>query len=424
MNRRSPPWTCLNSWTRASPGFSLPRPFYSDPAIYAADLDAIFHRHWLFAAATCELREPGDVVTFSVGPSSILVLRDQHGELRGYFNTCRHRGARLVDAACGRMRALTCPYHRWTYELSGELTYAAYMPDDFDRSQFPLRPVHVREAGGTVYVCLADQPPDFTPYAAAIESHLAPHALRDAKLAFEVDIVERGNWKLTMENSRECYHCATGHRDLMRSLLDIYDFANPANAASIVAYWRACEEAGLPSGVAEGADYRAARLPLTHGAQSITMDGRRAVRLPLGIEPDGAYGSLRWVHYPSTFNHALGDYAVLIRMLPLGPQETLLTSKFLVARDAVEGVDYDLDHLTQVWTTTNAEDRALVERNQAGVNSFGYQPGPYSPALEAGVTKFVDWYCGALRAYCAESNSTSNISVAPGGMTPPAPCSP
>lgn len=379
------------------PGYSLPQPFYGDPAIYEADLETIFYRRWIFAAASCELRDPGDFVTLTVGRSPILLLRDQKGELRGYFNTCRHRGSRVVDAPRGTMRALTCPYHRWTYNLSGELSYAAHMPADFDLAAFPLRPLQVRTVAGTVYVCLADDPPDFAPFAEAAGQQLAPHRLEDAKLAAEIDIVEQGNWKLTMENSRECYHCATSHRDLVRTLLDVYDFANPENLQQIGAYWKAWDDAGLPSGVADGPDFRASRLPFVNGAKSITQDGAPAVSKPLGRNPAGVYGSLRWVHYPTTFNHAHNDYAVLIRMLPLGPQETLLTSKFLVARDAVEGIDYDLEHLTHVWNTTNLEDRALVERNQAGVNSKGYVPGPYSSALEAGIIKFVDWYCDTMQ---------------------------
>ena len=393
-------------------GFSLPGAFYTDPAIFELDLEAVFHRQWLFVAASCELREPGDFITTTIGRSPIVVLRDQHGEVRAYFNTCRHRGSKIVEAPCGRLRTLVCPYHLWTYKLSGELAHTRHMPADFDRSEFPLRPVHVRVVGGTVYVCLADEPPDFAPYAAAMAAQLAPHNLHGAKVAFASDLVERGNWKLVMENSRECYHCATAHRELMHSLLDIYDFADPGNADAITRHWAAWDAAGLPSGVADGPDYRAAQLPLTNDARSITMDGRLACTKPLGRAPDNAYGSLRWVHYPSTFNHALSDYAVLIRMLPLGPQETLVTTKFLVAADAVEGVDYDIAHLTTVWNATNDQDRMLVERNQAGVNSTGYRPGPYSPTLEAGIVKFVDWYCDVLDRHTAPpDNATQSRQV-------------
>ena len=90
-------------------------------------------------------------------------------------------------------------------------------------------------------------------------------------------MIVEGNWKLMMENSRECYHCATQHRDLMRTFLDIYDWNDPAAAAEIAAYHARCEAEGLPCAVAEGAEFRAGRLPFTHGATSITMDGKPAV---------------------------------------------------------------------------------------------------------------------------------------------------
>jgi phenylpropionate dioxygenase-like ring-hydroxylating dioxygenase large terminal subunit len=374
------------------PGHGLPGAFYTDPEIYALDLAAIFERQWIFVCASCELQKPGSFVTVTIARSPIVVLRDRDGLIRAFFNTCRHRGSRLCDAERGHAPALICPYHRWTYRLDGTLAHAKHMPPDFDVSAFPLLPVHVREVGGTVYVSLADNPPDFAPYAAALAAPLAPHRLETGKLAFEADLVEQGNWKMVMENSRECYHCATGHGELMRTFLDIYDFANPGEAAAIQAYWRKWEDAGYDARIAEGPHFRAARLPLTGSAQSITLDGRPAVSRPLGDAPPDAFGSLRWVHYPSTFNHCLNDYTVLVRMLPLGPEETLVTTKWLVDAEAVEGRDYDLDTLTKVWTITNDQDKALVERNQIGVRSRGYRPGPYSPSLEAGVLKFVDWY--------------------------------
>ena len=121
--------------------------------------------------------------------------------------------------------------------------------------------------------------------------------------------------------------------------------------------------------------------------------------LLLANVPHNDVGSLRWVHYPTTFNHALGDYAVLVRLLPLSPTTTEVSTKWLVDRDAVEGRDYALDRLREIWSVTNDEDAALVARNQAGVNSPFYEPGPYSPELEGGVDKFVEWYCGKLERH-------------------------
>jgi glycine betaine catabolism A len=87
--------------------------------------------------------------------------------------------------------------------------------------------------------------------------------------------------------------------------------------------------------------------------------------------------------------------------LPIGPTETHVVSKWLVHKDAVEGVDYDIDSLTELWTRTNIQDKELAENNQAGVNSRGYTPGPYSPDAEMLALRFVDWYCDKARAYIA-----------------------
>ncbi len=378
---------------------ALEGPFYTDPGIYELDLQAIFYRQWIFVAATCEIAGPGEFVTVSIGTSSIIVLRDRNGEVRAFFNSCRHRGFKLRDTECGRMSAIACPYHRWTYRLDGTLASAKNMPADFKPADHSLLPVHVRVLGGTIYVCLADDPPDFSPYEEDLASRLLPHGLEKAKLACKVDLLEKGNWKMTMENSRECYHCAHGHSELMRTFLDIYDWENPDQASVIRNYWNKWEDAGYGPSIVEGSEYRAARLPLTGTSRSMTMDGNPAVARPLGFAPADTYGSLRWVHYPSTFNHAINDYAVLVRMLPLAPEETLVTTFFLVDGDAVENQDYTVANLIEVWDKTNQQDKLLVERNQEGVRSIGYRPGPYSVELEAGVIKFVDWYCDRMEEH-------------------------
>jgi Rieske 2Fe-2S family protein len=378
---------------------SLPQPFYADKAFFELDLQGIFYRRWLFAGVTCEIPQPGSFFTLDIGPTSIIVARDRTSTIRAYFNTCRHRGSRICTAEKGRVGAFVCPYHQWTYDLTGTLRHAGRMHEGFSIEGIGLRPVHVRTVAGTIYICLADEPPDFAPFAAALEPMLAPHDLANAKLAHEAHIVERGNWKLVMENSRECYHCRSSHPELMRTFLETYNFADPTTDPAISGFIARCNAAGLPSDGRGGDDFRITRMPLTRDAASITMDGKQAVAKPLGGIAEPNIGSLRWVHFPSVFNHALRDYAILVRMLPIGPQETLVTAKWLVNRDAEEGRDYKLPHLTETWIKTNDQDRILVERNQQGVNSLGYVPGPYSQETEAGVINFVEWYCREVERY-------------------------
>ena len=379
--------------------FSLPQAFYTDPDVYQLDLEAIFHKRWIFAGVECEIPNHGDFLTLTIGPTPIVVLRDQTGAIRAFFNTCRHRGSKICLAEKGAVRRLVCPYHQWTYDLTGRLVGTGRMHEGFDRDEYALKPVNVRTSGGTIYICLATETPDFNAYGPLIEPYLAPHDLANAKLAHETHVVVKGNWKLVMENSRECFHCPARHHELVHTLLHDYNFEEPANDQFVSTFWETCSNLGLASEDKTGADFRIIRLPLRKGAVSITMDGKSAVSRLLGTMPTHDAGSVRWVHFPSTFNHALADYAVLVRMLPLGPQETLFTTKWLVHRDADEGRDYNLETLVRVWTATNDQDKALVERNQEGVNSVGYTPGPYSQHAEQGVIRFVKWYCDMLGTY-------------------------
>jgi phenylpropionate dioxygenase-like ring-hydroxylating dioxygenase large terminal subunit len=107
-------------------------------------------------------------------------------------------------------------------------------------------------------------------------------------------------------------------------------------------------------------------------------------------------GSLLFFHYPNTWNHFLSDHVLNFRVLPISATETEVVTTWLVHKDAVEGRDYDIKRLTEVWEATNDEDRLVVEENQKGILSPAYEPGPYSPQQESGVAQFIDWYCATM----------------------------
>ena len=128
------------------------------------------------------------------------------------------------------------------------------------------------------------------------------------------------------------------------------------------------------------------------------MTGRAAVARPLSdsvTEP--RIGTLLLFHYPSIWNHVLCDHAVSFQVLPLGPMQTQVRTKWLVHKEAVEGKDYTVEELTRVWLATNDQDRRVVEENQIGIRSPAYEPGPYAPEHEDGVRQFVDWYCRTMQ---------------------------
>ncbi|MDT1062734.1 aromatic ring-hydroxylating dioxygenase subunit alpha [Paracoccus sp. CPCC 101403] len=384
--------------------YSLTRDLYCDQGAFQADLEQIWYKEWLFAIPSCEIPKTGNYATLQVGAYPVLIVRGGDGKIRAFHNVCRHRGQRLCSKATGSTAKLVCPYHQWTYELDGKLLYARDMGDDFDASKFGLKTVHCVDLNGMVFVCLAQVPPAIGELAKSLIPYLAPSGLlADAKVAHSSTIVEKGNWKLVIENNRECYHCSGSHPSLCRTYSDnpLMTVMEGPNAASpeILAHWDRCDKAGMPARFVSQADmqWRLARVPLLDHAESFTMSTKSAVTRLMGGMPWADAGSLMFYHFPSSWNHFLADHAIVFRLLPISPTETEVTTKWLVHKDAVEGKDYDLEKLTEVWLSTNDEDRRVVEENQNGIRSPAYEPGPYSKTQEEGVIHFVDWYVSLMK---------------------------
>lgn len=398
---------------RRRPGHSLEAAFYTSPEVLDLDLRLIFGRHWIFVASEPELPEPGDFVTVEIGRTSVILVRDDDMAVRAFHNVCRHRGSIILREQKGFVGNLVCPYHQWTYDLAGRLIHAENMPSCIGSPEHALKPVHLRSLAGLLFICLADEPPlDFDDMAAQVGPYLAPHGLRDCKVAAQIDLVEHGNWKLTIENNRECYHCG-GHPELLRSLFHFFGYSaadvTPAQQDDYERFQRMQAEferiwdgAGLPWRTIEDlhgrpTGFRTERLALDGPGESYTMDARQASRRLVGGFTQPRMGALHLHTQPNSWHHFLGDHAVTFATLPLAPDRTLVRTTWLVAKDAVEGIDYDVDRLTEVWRATNEQDAAFVEMAQAGAESSGHEPGPYAPA-EYMVDAFCTWYIERLRA--------------------------
>ena len=399
-------------------GYTLEAPFYLSPEINALDIAEIFGKHWIFVAVEPDIAEPGDYIKVDIGHNSVIIVRDDDMNVKAFHNVCRHRGSQLCDEQKGSVGNIVCPYHQWTYNLAGELIHNEHMGEDFDKNNHNLKSVHVGIIAGLIFICLADNPPaDFEDMKRAMEPYIAPHHLADCKIIHQEDIVEHGNWKLTMENNRECYHCVANHPELLASM---YEFGfgyqpSPENAEKVQEFrdlivsennrWAAC---GLPSTEIDLLDsqataYRTQRLPLEKAGESQTMDGKVASKKLLGDFTQRNLGGLSFWTQPNSWHHFMSDHIVTFSALPIDAEHTHLRTTWLAHKDAIEGVDYDLDNITKVWKATNKQDSTLVERTQRGVNSDQYQPGPYSPYTEELVEKFTNWYIQRLEASMANT---------------------
>lgn len=396
------------------PGESLPAPFYVGDECFDLDVTEIFSRQWIFVGAEAEIAEAGDFVTITFGTRSVIVIRADDMSVRAHHNVCRHRGARLLTAPSGSTGTIVCRYHSWTYDVDGRLLHADAQSPGFDRKCFALSTVHVRTIAGLVFICLAAQPPaDIDEVADIVTPYLAPHRLAEAKVAKQTDLIENGNWKLALENNRECYHC-DGHPELLNVFFPTWGYSDddaiPARLATVYTRYRAATAAMierwsarlLPHVRIQQLDTRATGFHIEREAmdlagESFTLDGSSACARPLSDDlPEQRLGRLSMHLQPNMWLHVTGDHAILFSVIPLAPDRTLVRTTWLVHRDAVEGVDYDLERLTGVWEITNAQDADLVALAQQGISSPAYVPGPYGPS-EFQVEAFVNWYITALR---------------------------
>lgn len=379
---------------------SLSREFYTDPGIYAADMARIFRQQWLFAAPLAAFRRAGDFVTLQIDSDPLLFIRGKDGTIRGFYNVCRHRGSKILSEEQGNLRGkLTCPYHQWMYELDGVLAYASHMPQQPDAATHSLHPVHTVVLGGGVHFNLAEVPPPIEAAAEVINRYAAAYAPAQMKIAHMDTHKVAANWKLLVENNRECGHCRGAHPELMAC---VYDFGlggdergSEEYAAQCAEMEAACRQLEMPAETLdfpEDSFYRLARLPFRPGYLSEVMAPQQvACKKPLGAASVQT-GQLRAVLLPNAWGHYLSDYYVVTRLLPQEALSSRLDVFWMVHEDAEEGRDYDLKTLTEVWAQTTIQDTELVANNQQGVLSRQYRPGPYSPVTEVMVEHFVDWY--------------------------------
>lgn len=384
-------------------GHCLPQGLYNDPEAFEFDMKAIYGRSWIMIGFDCELSKPGSYISEMVGTWPILIVRGRDGEIRAFHNSCRHRGSILCQPGSGTAPKLVCPYHRWTYNLDGSLFTAMRMGEDFDKAEHGLKQLHIRIVSHAIFVCFADEPPPFDDFAGKLETYLGPQKMENAKLAHHSVISEFANWKLVMENGRECYHCASGHPELARTFpVGVKKHFDADGDERLLAFADTMAQHDLTADAIEGSWWQLARFALNKDVVTLSMTGQHVVKKLMLDLNDGYVGSMRLAVDPHCFMHATADHVFIFSAMPVSPTETHVFGKWYVHKDAIEGEDYEVEELIDLWTRTNLQDKELAENNQKGVNSPGFVPGPYSAEAESLALRFTDWYCDTAKAYLAD----------------------
>jgi len=388
-------------------GFGLERDFYVAEDLFAREQERIFRRSWVFVGHSCEIARPGDYLTHEIGRVPMIVIRGEDGQVRALDNVCRHRGSVICTKEKGRVRRLVCPYHAWSYATDGALLNAALMGEDFDKSRYALRRAHVGEFDGLIFVNLADEPTPFL----ELRDHLSPilrsQGMDRARIAVIRDYDLDVNWKLVVENNRECYHCPSNHRGYVAVQYDA-DAGRPHMAPEIAARLADCtrrwEKLGLDvsrvstSSNATSEWFRANRTPVRRGMVTESPDGQRVCKVLMGGFGDPDMGTARANTNINFWCHANSDYAHTVRITPLSPSRTVVRGYWLVDEAAVEGRDYDPEAIAAFHHQVMSEDWEICRRQWRGVTSPRFAPGPYSPLREQNVDRFVRWYIGRMAA--------------------------
>tara|TARA_B100000575_G_scaffold60490_1_gene45901 strand:+ start:3651 stop:4901 length:1251 start_codon:yes stop_codon:yes gene_type:complete len=390
--------------------FPLEQKFFTDKEIFEKDFKHIFSNQWVFIGHTSRIPKNGDYFTVQIANESIIVIRDRSGNINCFYNVCRHRGSHICTKAEGSLRKLTCPYHAWTYNLDGSLGNASMMDDDFNKEEWGLISCYKNIFEGLIFINLSNKPSDFNEFIKPLKPFISLHGLGKSKIALRKVYEIEGNWKLTLDNFHECYHCHPSHPEYCdvhsKDYIQSYGAGSNTgpeslNFKTLLNDWnQKVDELGYFRGEYSekkiSSFYRSAeRTPFSNGRLSETKTGEPASKLMGKFkEYDGGYTTIG----PSPFNSLImsNDFATCFTFLPKETLKTEVELMWLVDESAVDGVDYKKDNISWLWHETTLADKRIIEDNQKGVLSKEYIPGPLSK-MEVGLEKFKNWYLQILK---------------------------
>ena len=326
---------------------SLDARFYTDPEIFKIERNGLLARTWQFAGHASLAEKPGDYFTFNIAGENLFCIRGRDGELRGFYNVCQHRAHELVSGE-GNARLLVCPYHAWSYELSGELRSGPNINSvpGLNRTEICLEPVRIENFHGFIFANLdPDARPmdDWFPQVRGELADFVPHIARLKPLEW-VEIPENCNWKVSVENYSECYHCSLNHPTFASGVIkpQTYDIQPQGHC-------------------------------LRHTTQSANLD-RMSYAIDVDSNPHaGDYSS--WFLWPMfSFQVYPGNILNTYHWRAVDADHVVVWRGWYT----IDGVDSDVVRrlAMQDRATTVEEDIHLVESVQRGLKSRGYKPGP------------------------------------------------
>lgn len=339
---------------------TLPGRDYHDPDVFALERERIFFREWVYVGRADEAPEPGDFITADVTGESVLLVRGKDGELRGFYNVCRHRGSRICDGeSSGRLRgAIKCPYHAWSYSFDGRLIGTPLVgKDEIDRDSLSLWPVAVDVWQGFVFVNLG-QPAESVRESFERQTDKPLQYERwnmDELRTARRTVSEVGaNWKVIVENYNECLHCPTVHPELVA-------------VAPTFRKGEVFEEGRDDWGVS-----------IVAGGVGYTATGTTTLPVMPGLDEKSASSMYGASVFPNMFIDLTGTVVIATRIQPRGPEHTTMTTDYLFRPEVIDDPSFDPTEVVEFSELVAHQDYTVCERVQLGVRSRAFEHGIYA----------------------------------------------
>jgi Rieske 2Fe-2S family protein len=334
---------------------------YTSREAYDEERERIWWGDWVTIGRSEEVANPGDFVVKDLAGESIFLVRNDDGELRGFYNVCSHRGTKFLDdEATGNVRkAFRCPYHAWTYDLNGRLLGTPNVKEDefFDRERYPLHGFAVGEYAGFVFVNLAREPrPLMEALTDGAESITAfeRYRMQDLRIGVRLVYEVEANWKIVVENYNECLHCPSIHPELVQ-VVPLFRFGE---------VW---DEETRDDGN-----------KMMDGATSFTVSGRSDLpKLPDLASEDYSmyYGSYE---FPNLMLNLHPDCVMYYIGYPKGPSHTQVVSEFLFRPEVIADPEaFRPQPVVEFWDLISRQDWEVCARAQTGVGSRSFTTGIY-----------------------------------------------
>ena len=375
----SPPWSQPAFWAGTqvplTQATGLQSAAYTSADFFADEQSNVFERAWVCIGLAADA-QAGRVLVREVGARSILITRDEDGELHGHLNTCRHRGTELYECDADVAGTLRCPYHRWGYNLDGSLKSAPRFEDvprdEFDRDDFSLMPVRVATWGVLLFACLDEDNMSLEEWLGDLPERMAGYGLEEWTVRESQELEIQANWKLISENFQEYYHLAWVHPELAK-VSRVEDHYRYQGAGMY------CGQTTTPVSDDERGDWLS--LAPADGLDESDLVSGRFVAI-----------------YPNVLLSVLPNHVFVMQLDPVSPGVTKETCTWLLPPSNETAEAEAFEPTKTFWLDVNAEDIDIVQRGQRGLTRGAIQPGPLAPRFEEPLHRFHNMLADTMTA--------------------------